>query len=53
MCIVSIMTHPYLKTWILGLNFFENYYTIFDQENLRVGFALSNNVNPEVLELIK
>ena len=29
--------------WILGLNFFDNYYVVFDQEKSRVGFALSKN----------
>lgn len=27
---LGIMSHPTMKIWILGLNFFENYYTIFD-----------------------
>ena len=41
-CTLEIMTHANMEVWILGLNFFENYYTIFDQENLQVGFALSS-----------
>ena len=40
-CYLKLMTHYTIPFWILGLNFFENYYTIFDQENLKVGFAPS------------
>ena len=42
------MTHPSMQIWILGLNFFENYYTIFDQEDPKVGFILSSNANPRI-----
>ena len=31
-----------LDFYIMGLNFFKNYYTVFDQEHMRVGFAPSN-----------
>jgi hypothetical protein len=27
------------KIWVLGLNFFHMYYTIFDAEKMRVGFV--------------
>lgn len=30
LCQLKIMTHPTIPFWILGLNFFENFYTIFD-----------------------
>jgi hypothetical protein len=36
--------------WIMGLTFFHNYYTVFDQQNSRIGFAqskLSNLPLPE------
>jgi hypothetical protein len=32
-----------LDIWILGLNFFQQYYTIFDQGNSQIGFAQSIN----------
>lgn len=35
------MHAPGRKTWILGLNFFTNYYSVFDYENKRIGFAES------------
>ena len=30
LCQLGIMTHDTMELWILGLNFFSNYYTIFD-----------------------
>ena len=47
-CQIAIMTHDSMSLWILGLNFFENYYTVFDQENLRVGFAINKNADPRL-----
>ena len=29
---LGIMTHDTIQEWILGLNFFHNYYVIFDNE---------------------
>ena len=40
-CSFKIMSHRVIKLWLLGLNFFENYYTVFDQEEMRIGFAPS------------
>jgi len=37
------MHGPNKDYWILGLNFFTNYYTVFDYENLSIGFAPSVN----------
>lgn len=31
--------------WIMGINFLHNYYTVFDQENMRIGFSVSKNSN--------
>lgn len=44
------MTHPTIQVWILGLNFFSNYYTVFDQEEYKIGFAISRYAHPKVLE---
>ena len=42
-CVVKFMHGPHKDYWILGLNFFENYYTVFDYENQSIGFADSIN----------
>ena len=33
------------------MNFFENYYTVFDKENRRVGFTLSKTAVPRLAEI--
>jgi hypothetical protein len=40
-CVIKFMHNPSKEFMILGLNFFTNYYTVFDYENLRIGFAPS------------
>ena len=42
------MHGPHKDYWILGLNFFENYYTVFDYENMQIGFADSINMGKYV-----
>jgi len=42
-CIVKFMHGPNKRYWILGLNFFTNYYTVFDYENKQIGFVDSKN----------
>ena len=37
--IMSIKLPPTMHFWIVGDTFMSGYYTIYDQENLRVGFA--------------
>lgn len=50
-CYIALITLPGLPYYILGLNFFKNYYTVFDQEQFRVGFALSSVANERIPEL--
>lgn len=47
-CQLGIMTHSSIQMWILGLNFFQNYYVVFDQEESRVGFAPSITAHERV-----
>lgn len=42
------MHGPAKDYWILGLNFFTNYYTVFDYEEQRIGFAPSINFGKKV-----
>lgn len=42
-CVIKFMHSPYKTMWTLGLNFFNNYYTVFDYEQQRIGFAKSVN----------
>lgn len=44
-CVVKFMHAPNRKVWILGLNFFTNYYTVFDYHNEQIGFAPSKLFN--------
>ncbi len=43
-CVIKFMHAPNRPYWILGLNFFQNYYTVFDYENNAIGFAPSINM---------
>ena len=43
-CVIKIMHGPHKPYWILGLNFFNNYYTVFDYKNMQIGFAESINM---------
>ena len=40
-CVIKFMHGPGKSEWILGLNFFTNYYAVFDYGNQRLGFAES------------
>jgi len=42
-CVAKFMHHPGRNEWILGLNFFNNYYTVFDYGENSIGFAKSKN----------
>jgi len=52
-CYLKIMHHPTLPFHIMGLNFFQNYYTVFDQEKKRVGFAPSIHADERLDAIIK
>lgn len=53
-CIVKIMYYDFSTSsdpfWILGLNFFHNYYTIYDMDSMRVGIANSIYSNLQLFE---
>ena len=46
-CQLRLMNAPNVGHWILGLNFFHGYYTIFDAGLKRVGFARSKHSQGE------
>jgi len=51
-CFFKIQSIGTLDKWILGLNFLSNYYTVFDNETNRVGFAPSIHAVPKLTTLI-
>ena len=52
-CEIGIMSHSTMQLWILGINFFENYYVVFDQENKKVGFAPSVTAPERLAKIIE
>jgi hypothetical protein len=46
-CVIKFMHGPRKSEWILGINFFNLYYTVFDYENKQVGFAKSKDFGKE------
>jgi hypothetical protein len=61
-CQLKLMSGPVGSgKWILGLNFFPGYYTVFDAGHQRVGFARSVNaqgsevprLNSQITDLVK
>lgn len=52
-CYLKIMHHPSLPFHIMGLNFFQNYYTVFDQEQGRLGFAPSIHASSRLDDLME
>jgi hypothetical protein len=51
-CVVKFMHGPGRAEWILGVNFFENYYTVFDYETQQIGLAKSINYGEEAVPFI-
>lgn len=47
-CIIKFMHAPGRDMWILGLNFFQDYYAVFDYQHKRIGFAESINMGKQV-----
>ena len=37
--------------WIMGLDFFTNYYMVFDHDNKKIGVALSKNAKPHLIDI--
>ena len=50
---LKLMTHSTMQHWILGLNFFENYYTIFDCEKRSIGLARSVHSKVKVENVVE
>ena len=50
-CYIEIMEGADDDEWILGLNFFTNYYVVFDLDKLRVGFAPNIKASKKIGEL--
>lgn len=50
-CYNTLLAVQGLNFYIMGLNFFKNYYTVFDQEHMRVGFTPSKRVSYRVYHL--
>ena len=42
-CVIKFMHAPGRTEWILGVNFFQNYYSVMDYETKRIGLAKSIN----------
>lgn len=49
-CVAKVMHHPKSTSdmWTLGLNFYNYYYTVFDYENMSIGFAKSNHFGRKI-----
>ena len=37
--------------WIMGLDFFTNYYMVFDHDNKKIGVALSKNADQHLIDI--
>jgi len=46
-CVIKFMHAPGRSEWIMGVNFFQNYYTVMDYTEQKIGFAKSINFGKE------
>ena len=54
MCYFKLMSldfPPTFRFWVMGITFFHNYYTVFDSDNMRMGFAPSKLASPDIPDI--
>ena len=49
--LMSLDFPPSTRFWVMGVTFFHNYYTVFDAQNKRMGFAPSKLAGPGIPDI--